>query len=69
MKFSFFAVLTALMLVSCSSEDRLKSIGFMQNIKVFEEFAMKKDYDKIMEDEMKNEMNLLDSLGVLLNAL
>ena len=68
MKFSFFAVLTALMLVSCSSEDRLKSIGFMQNIKVFEEFAMKKDYDKIMEDEMKNEMNLLDSLGVLLKG-
>jgi len=68
MKIKIYVALMVLIFTSCSSEDNLKSIGFMQNVKVFEEFEMKKDYDKIMEDEMKNETGLLDSLAILLKG-
>lgn len=57
------------LLISCGSGDsESQKIAFMENAKVFQDFDMKKDYDKIMESEMKSEAALIDSITVLLNG-
>ena len=59
----------ALSIAACSEGDSsVQKIGFMENGHVFEGFEMKKDYDLLMEKDMKNESILLDSLGVILNS-
>ncbi|OFZ08396.1 MAG: hypothetical protein A3D92_21615 [Bacteroidetes bacterium RIFCSPHIGHO2_02_FULL_44_7] len=62
--------LAALVLVLCSCSDvetKEQHIVFMENVQVFESFQMKLDYDKKMEQEMKNETSKMDSLTILLN--
>lgn len=59
----------ALMLSSCGSESSEGKIGFMDNVRVFEEFEMKKDYDQRMEVELRSEVNQLDSLERKINTM
>lgn len=51
-----------------SEETQLKTV-FMDSFIVFEEFEMKKDYDKRLEGEIGTEQAELDALGVQLNAM
>jgi outer membrane protein len=44
-----------------------QKIVFIENAKVFEQFNMKKDYDKKIEKDMLMESQLIDSIGVLIN--
>lgn len=55
-------------LSSCGEEPNKQHIAFMENVQVFEGFQMKLDYDKLMEEEMKNETSAMDSLSILLNT-
>lgn len=50
-------------------ESSEKKIVFMDNFKVFEGFAMKKDYDKRLEKEISLERSQLDSVAAQLNEL
>lgn len=44
-------------------------VVFIENNKVFEEFQMKKDYDRILEKDLMRESQTLDSLGTIVNGL
>ena len=70
-KIGFMQLLVLVLgLVSCSSnKEPIQKIGFIENVKVFEEFEMKKDYDKKIENDLKNEVNILDSLQLQINRL
>jgi len=56
-----------LLLNKQSDEVQLKTV-FMDSFLVFEEFEMKKDYDKRLEGEIGTEQAALDALGAQLNA-
>lgn len=52
---------------SCKQEkEENKSVVFMDNFKVFDQFEMKKDYDKLIETSLMIEQNEIDSLSVKL---
>lgn len=55
-------------LFSCG-EEKPGGIGFMENARVFEDFEMKKDYDKRIEEDMSAETKLLDSLELQLGQV
>lgn len=46
-------------ITSCASSEQPKKIVFMDSFRVFEEFDMKKDYDKKIEEELGMEKNQL----------
>lgn len=50
------------------SETQGSATAFIENVKVFEEFEMKKDYDKQIEKEMATDQMTLDSLGLILES-
>lgn len=62
-----YSILAAV--TSCGEKSDSSKIVFMNNVRVFEEFAMKKDYDKKMESELSPEANHLDSLETNINAI
>jgi outer membrane protein len=66
MKKYFTLLIITIALFSCENSENQK-IVFMDTIKVFEEFEMKKDYDTKMEKDLKSESQLVDSIGTLLN--
>jgi outer membrane protein len=51
-----------------SSEVPAQKIVYMDNFKVFEEFAMKKDCDKMLEKELGEERARLDAMAAALNG-
>lgn len=61
-------VLGLMMLIGCSNptEKNVKEInvGYIDNVRVFENFEMKKDYDVRMEKEIGSEVKKLDSLNL-----
>lgn len=50
------------------SETKGSNTAFIENAKVFEEFEMKKDYDKLIEKELAADQLTLDSLGLILES-
>jgi len=59
-----------LIITGCGNKNTsFQKIGFMENVKVFEEFEMKKDYDKKIESDLKLEVAILDSIQLLVNKL
>lgn len=70
MKIQHYTYLLLLFVVlGCSSEEHGKKIGFIENIKVFEEFEMKRDYDKRIVNDIKVEAGMLDSIEVIASNL
>ena len=68
MKTILYATFLALIsLSSCTSEVTSQSVVFMENIKVFEEFDMKKDYDKKIGKDLNIQTAYLDSIEILIN--
>lgn len=66
---SVVLLIAAAIFTSCkdgNSSDQ--KVVFMDSFKIFEGFAMKKDYDKMLEDQLFAEQHQLDSLGLLVNA-
>lgn len=62
-------MLLAFFVTSCSEDKKSdEHIVFMDSFKVFEEFEMKKDYDKRLEAQVGADQMGLDSLGAQLNA-
>ena len=53
---------------SCNSETKTQKIVFMDNFKVFEEFEMKKEYDKKIEKDVNLDRLKIDELGRQINA-
>jgi len=51
-----------MLIAACGTEENPQKIVFMENAKVFEEFAMKSEYDGRMEKELSRESAELDSL-------
>ncbi len=68
-KTTLFFGMFLVLLVSCTEEKKNDLIGFMENARVFEEFEMKKDYDKRIEEDMSAETRLLDSLELQLGQV
>jgi Skp family chaperone for outer membrane proteins len=63
-KLSLFSFL---ILLSCGSDDESShKIVFVDSTKLFEEFDMKKDYDKKIEEDLKQDAMSLDSMNVLM---
>lgn len=62
---TFFLVF---LFLGCSSSNLDSKIVYIDNIKVFESFEMKKDYDKKIENEVKGDREELDNLIDLLNS-
>lgn len=57
-----------LLIVGCSEKQEVdQRIVFMENATVFDQFKMKKEYDKQMEKELKAEAQNLDSMAAYLN--
>lgn len=53
--------------MGCSSETHdSNSIGFIDSMKLFENFKMKVEYDKILKDDLIRETLILDSITTLL---
>lgn len=53
-------------LFSCGkNESACPKVAFIESARVFDEFEMKKEYDKLLENELAPETNLLDSLDQL----
>ncbi|MBL4863191.1 MAG: OmpH family outer membrane protein [Crocinitomicaceae bacterium] len=65
--YSVLIVMIATLIVSCNGDGNSQRIVFMENAKVFEKFEMKKDYDKLIERDLSNEVKQLDSLGLEIN--
>lgn len=65
-KLPIIIMLTTL-LFSCDTSKSKESVVYIDNIKVFEGFDMKKDYDKILESDMMVERTSLDSLQNRIN--
>lgn len=56
--------------LSGEKEENFKDrVVFIENNKVFEEFQMKKDYDRLLEKDLMAESQSLDSLGKLVNGM
>lgn len=55
--------------LSCAGTNSEGKIGFMDNVQVFEEFEMKKEYDQRMESELRIEVDQLDSLERKINTM
>ena len=65
-KVIYFLAITFLF-ISCESEVKeSKDVVFIDSIKLFESFNMKKEYDKLIEGDLYKEAQLIDSLNVLL---
>jgi len=62
------ALLFMLMSGESSADNMQKKTVFMDSYRVFEEFLMKKDYDKRLETELAAAQSGLDSLAAELNA-
>lgn len=61
-------IVVSAILVACSDDDdQQQSIAFVDSVKLFEQFEMKKEYDKMIEADLAVETKLIDSVGVLLN--
>ena len=67
MKYLFgILVLPIALLVSCSEEKTAPAIVFVDSVRLFEEFNMKKEYDRILETDLKQESSLMDSIRILM---
>lgn len=67
MKYLFgILVLPIALLVSCSEEKTAPTIVFVDSVRLFEEFNMKKEYDRILETDLKQESSLMDSIRILM---
>ena len=55
-------------LLSCSEERTTPSIVFVDSVRLFEEFTMKKEYDRILETDLKQESSLMDSIRILMES-
>lgn len=70
----FIFILAACLMISSAmlflnkNDNNKSSTVFMENVKVFENFEMKKDYDKMIENEMTPQQKALDSLGLVLES-
>lgn len=64
-----FSSLTVLIISTSCSGEKTDKIAFMQNAKVFEEFDMKKDYDRRIQEDMSVETKMLDSLELHLGQV
>ncbi len=67
---SFLFVLSSVIYLLIRSAEPVhaeKQVVFMDSYRIFEEFDMKKDYDRMLEDELMNEQLGLDSLGRQVN--
>lgn len=53
-------IAACILLISCEHEDVSGKIVFMNNVKVFEEFAMKIDYDQKIAEDLKEEEKALE---------
>lgn len=49
------------------TEEATNDVVFIENFRVFEEFEMKKEYDRLLEKEISGDQIILDSLGNLVN--
>lgn len=68
------SIVVVLLIVVCGfifypSESHKSNIVFMENVEVFENFEMKKDYDLMIEKQMGHDKQTLDSLGFLIESL
>lgn len=64
-KYSIYGLVMCL-LTACSESDQQSKIVFADSVKLFESFEMKKAYDEILEQDLRQESMLIDSIGVLL---
>lgn len=62
------SVLAAFLFLNNNSKETQLTTVFMDSYLVFEEFEMKKDYDKRLEAEIGTEQAELDAIGAQLNA-
>lgn len=63
----FISAIALALLTSCSNETNSQRIVFMENIQVFEEFEMKKDYDEKIGEDLNVQTAYLDSIEILIN--
>lgn len=63
-----FALVTVL-LTSCSNSEKEGVVISIENAKVFENFQMKKDYDKQLEKDLFVESSRMDSLGKMIQNM
>jgi outer membrane protein len=56
-------IIIALILISCKGEEIHSKVVYMDTLKVFEKFEMKKDYDSKLEKDLESESNLLNSIS------
>lgn len=67
MRNKLFLVGFCWLVASCSQENSAEQkIAFVDSMELFESYSMKKEYDRILEGDMKAEGVLLDSISVLL---
>lgn len=64
---AFIFLLVSAFIFSCEDRDsQTNKIVFVDSIKLFEGFKMKMEYDKILENDLQKEAQLIDSLNILL---
>ena len=62
-------LLCGITLSACGEKQKeYSTISYIENAKVFDSFQMKKDYDLLMEKDMKSDAEYLDSLAFVINA-
>lgn len=68
--YSLLLFLTVFTVFSCGEEDSKKNeVVYMDNFRVFEEFEMKKDFDKQIERELGPERARLDAMAKELEGI
>lgn len=66
MIYKIFVFTLLLCLIGCGESVTKDKVVFVDSLKLFEEFEMKLEYDKILERELKQESLLVDSINVLI---
>lgn len=63
----FLLGFSTIVLLSCGRNESDESVVYIDNVKVFEDFSMKKDFDKVLETDMLSEKASLDSIENRIN--
>lgn len=64
--YSVLVIVCLTALISCSEKELEQRVKFVDSVRLFEEFQMKKEYDQILEEDLKQESSLMDSIRILM---
>lgn len=66
-KRTFFWTFFVITFITSCSETKSSNVGYVNSVKLFEEFEMKTEYDRLLERDLKVEAMLVDSIQTMMN--